>query len=988
MCLLLCLAALTPAQITKGKVAPRDLPFTPINKWALVIGASDYKELGKLNYAAKDAEAFANVLKERFEFNSESIELITDNPDSTQKPTIERIEQALDRQLEDKRLSKGDLFIFYFSGHGIGTPKGDFLMPTDATAAEAEKSGQNVKEIVEKFVKAGLRNVLVIVDACRGGDKNDFGDDLRKLGKEANIAVLLGCEPGARSYEYPRLGHGAFTSFLIKSLKSTELQSETTGALWASKIVADVGTKVRDYTIRDYPNQPQTPTGWAEPTMDVLLGAFPRKGAARLKLADLMAETERLGKEDHIDSLRRFAYEMREKGLFAEAIETFRTIASISVLDPNDSFLMALDLGGMGKTFEMQNQLAKLSRGPQDSIYTHFALMYDPSRSIKPTERVAAAKRVWNLQKVQWTGMVCWASLQIYASSKDVNGFLTEFLALQDLDPKFQRFLEGQYAANEGKWDEADKKWEQCDALAGDFPDEMTLGLARYTALFRLGNEKRLEAMLTNLVQKANKDGSFSLLLARYYQEKQQFEKVMAALNHALDRDLTPDQLLLAIRISGLRFPEIKEKIVKLSDRTPYAWKAMLAKLWVTAKGEEAIADAMNQASKYCDDEFAVAFECFQLLDGQLDEVLARGAMTPEKYSELMVAYSSIMAQNVEKFGYEAQAWMLFNKFAVNAEKLEQVSALYAKYLGPRLEDGTLDKILIAPYLFVALQVDDLKRVEQLWGAPGMPASERLDAQWLVSMYHAVRGDTARAKELLPSQLPSQIFHASARAYKAYLAVKSGEKVDIAGLIPSSKSSGSAMHWLALCYVELKQWDKAMPILDEFIFQRQQGFFFLQAKASEAYFGRMLANKQFEKANEFAYNIAISGFGNPIYTKIHFGSAPSLAQFKGEIDLEAAEFDLLPEMDRGSAKITIDGSGNVTGNATLGDKVKAISGKVDQYGNLKATVTEGDKTWTMTGKIAPPALYKTLPNFKTNGQIFLLLDNNGQARYLIGRPRA
>lgn len=987
--LVLALAAVGGTQISKGRLAPRDLPFTPPKKWALVIGASDYTELGKLNYAAKDAHAFADVLKERFDFKSEAIELITDDKDSASKPTVENVKKALDSQLADPRLNDGDLFIFYFSGHGIGTPRGDYLMPTDAGKDAADREGLDVKEITQRFVKAGLRNVLVIVDACRGGEKNRFGDDLRKLGRQANIAVLLGCEPGARSYEYPRLGHGAFTSFLIRSLKSAALQSETTGALWASRVAEDVGDRVREYTQRDYPDQPQTPTGWSEPTMDVLLGAFPRKGTARLKLADIIAETERLPKADITRHMLRLGEDLASSGRYLEAVEVYRTVDAVDRLSEAHRFVLSLWLSHLGKSLEMRNELARLSSG-SDPLYAKLAILVDPSRSVRPEARVKAAKEIWATEPAEWVALLVWSTLQTHATTSDALEFIDQVLASTVGSDRLRLLLEGYRLAHTGKATEADLRWKEALQLPEAGVGDEVLHTAILVNLVNQGKTSETYSFLRQRVaDPKNRRAFWHLMLAQHYKEIKKFDEMIDQLKAALRMKVADDELLLILRIAGLHFPPLAPQILEKADDYPFSWKAMLTRVWTTnlLKGSEAIQSAIEESVKFSDDEFSVLYECMKILDGQLEEMFDRGLIPAEKYSELMVSYSEIMAQNVDSFGYSAEAWLLFSKFALAAEKVEQAVVLFNRFLGPRLDEGRLPANLRGTYLLVALQMDDLKRAEQIWRGGGLLGLDQIDSQWIMSMYYATRGDFSKAKTLIPPTQPSEVFRLSAEAYMAYLDVKAQKKIDLAALAERCSGSPSAMHWLALTYAEQKQWDKAEPIMEEYAFQRQQGFFFLHARMLADYFNRLIANKEFERANQIAYNTAISGYGNPIYSTIHYGSIAEVSAFAGTIDLQVAEFDLLPDMDRGELQIEIDKQGNVVGKSVIAEKPRVIKGKVDRFGNLKATITEGNKSWQMTGKIAQPSLYKTLPNFKEGVQAFLLLDEKGQARYLIGRPR-
>ena len=80
-----------------------------------------------------------------------------------------------------------------------------------------------------------LRNILIVADACRAGTQSNFGIALNFVARKSNIALLLGCEPGKKSYEAPALRSGVYTYFLLKSLSNSKNRTPL-GGLWASKV--------------------------------------------------------------------------------------------------------------------------------------------------------------------------------------------------------------------------------------------------------------------------------------------------------------------------------------------------------------------------------------------------------------------------------------------------------------------------------------------------------------------------------------------------------------------------------------------------------------------------------------------------------------------------------------------------------------------------------------------------------------------------------
>lgn len=952
----------------------------------MVIGASDYTELGKLNYAAKDAQAFAGTLRERFDFKPEAIELITDDKDSTSKPTIENIKAALARQLADRRLNDGDLFIFYFSGHGIGTPNGDFLMPTDATSQNPE-AGLNVKEITEGFVKAGLRNVLIIVDACRGGEKNQFGDDLRKLGNQANIAVLLGCEPGSRSYEYPRLGHGVFTSFLMRSLKSVETQSEVTGAIWASRIAADVSVKVNEYTKRDYPNQPQTPTGWSEKTMDVVLGVFPPAKEGEIKVAAVLEEAKQMRTENFAQSLRTYANEMFSRDRYSEAAEIFRTIDGLLKLDPIERFQLGISLQWQGRHKEMANEFAKITREAPTSYAALLSQLSSPDTNITEKQRVELGEKIWKESPDPWTGLLVWTFLHDNGLNVAADRFLATYLQSPQIPARLATFLQGQRQAYAGDWKGARTTWEKSLEIAGSHPADDSIQASVYIALVNLQETQQIEAFLKK--RSDEQDGAvWCLVLAEYYKETNRLPEVIAQVEKAFDKGITPSRVLWALRIVGLDYPKLTNRIVAFEAKHPFAWEAKLAKTWVTeiAKGPEAIMAALTEALKFCDDEFAVLSQWFLIAEPCLEEIENRGQLPPGQYTTLMLAYASILTDYSDQFGTDIYVWLLFNKTSLLSERYLPLYTVHKRLFLAALNSGELERSLKSAFFQAAINMGDRATASKLLESGNMFAWDLADCKLALAIYDATVGDGPKRSTKPFAEAVSPQFAPIAKAYNAYVRSLAGEKVDLAAQAKQLKDSPTAIQLIAMAYIAKNDWKSALPLVEEFVFQRQLLYSFLSAELSRRYFDYLKSTKNLEAANSVAYSVSSLFMGVPLTSKIHYGTLVTKDAFAGTLHFEVGEFEVPSEVARGRMSLTVAKDGTVTGSATIDDAVRTIAGTVDQWGNLTASISEGGKKWTMRGKIAPSALYQTLPMFKTGGQAFILVDEKGQARYLIARP--
>jgi ankyrin repeat protein len=141
-------------------------------------------------------------------------------------------------------LSEGDLFLFYFSGHGVEKDGRHLLLcrhaqfrrlnhfkevvPVDLLRQETEKDGVNRVFILDACRSdlmcakdanmAGLTGERVLRDIVTGNSA------FRRLGA---FGMLCSCSEGQQAMEIPQIGHGLFTAALLESFKAaTEAGAE------------------------------------------------------------------------------------------------------------------------------------------------------------------------------------------------------------------------------------------------------------------------------------------------------------------------------------------------------------------------------------------------------------------------------------------------------------------------------------------------------------------------------------------------------------------------------------------------------------------------------------------------------------------------------------------------------------------------------------------------------------------------------------------
>jgi hypothetical protein len=127
-------------------------------KFALIIGNTNYQNISKLQNPKNDAEDAANVLKQ-FGFN---VELCLDL-------NYEQMELIIDKYIENLSGKNNTEGFFYFAGQGFNSSGNNYLIPVDFNPNNGNQiiSGSYPMEtLFKKLIKADNAPNVVIVDAC------------------------------------------------------------------------------------------------------------------------------------------------------------------------------------------------------------------------------------------------------------------------------------------------------------------------------------------------------------------------------------------------------------------------------------------------------------------------------------------------------------------------------------------------------------------------------------------------------------------------------------------------------------------------------------------------------------------------------------------------------------------------------------------------------------------------------------------------------
>ena len=191
--------------------------------FAVVVGLEKYRDVGGVEYAARDAQAVYSYLTESMGFKTENVVLLKD-----ERAGRSDLSTYLGPWLSD-RASRGKSRVFiYYSGHGTVDPKSGetYLVPYDGDPAYPETKGFSLKELYASLGRLPGAEVVVALDSCFSGSG---GRSLRQPGirplvpvKAApipeNVVVLSASGGDQVSASHPQARHGLMTYFLLRGL--------------------------------------------------------------------------------------------------------------------------------------------------------------------------------------------------------------------------------------------------------------------------------------------------------------------------------------------------------------------------------------------------------------------------------------------------------------------------------------------------------------------------------------------------------------------------------------------------------------------------------------------------------------------------------------------------------------------------------------------------------------------------------------------------
>ncbi|MBI3552259.1 MAG: caspase family protein [Elusimicrobia bacterium] len=238
-----------PVKLLEVDIPPKTSARADPEAYAVVIGIEKYRDVPKVDYAARDAQSVYDYLTQSMGFDSKNVALL-----QNERAGLADLDTYLGPWLEDRVSAKSKVMIYY-AGHGAPNPKtGEgYLIPYDGNPTYVETKAFPVKRLYENLAKLPSKDVTVVLDACfsGAGGRSVLAKGARPLVMMKDAAPALGANTvaltaarGDQISTFDEEGrHGLLTYNLLKGLRG-EADTDKDGKVTTEELFSYLGPAV------------------------------------------------------------------------------------------------------------------------------------------------------------------------------------------------------------------------------------------------------------------------------------------------------------------------------------------------------------------------------------------------------------------------------------------------------------------------------------------------------------------------------------------------------------------------------------------------------------------------------------------------------------------------------------------------------------------------------------------------------------------------
>lgn len=230
--------------------------------WLLLVGVNEYEDdtLPSLQYSALDCQGLSEALSGAIQVLPRK-EMFVCHDFAAQAPRKDVICASLRRIV--LQAQSQDTVLFYFSGHGVLEPQTQqvVLCLADTYRSNLLDRGLGLHELLQMLDECQARQQLIWLDTCHSGGLSGSLRGVtrpeadptvqlvevlrRRAAQSKRFDAFLSCDQGQQSWEFPELGHGLFTYYLMRGLWGEA--ADLRGVIEADKLYKYVYNQTSQY---------------------------------------------------------------------------------------------------------------------------------------------------------------------------------------------------------------------------------------------------------------------------------------------------------------------------------------------------------------------------------------------------------------------------------------------------------------------------------------------------------------------------------------------------------------------------------------------------------------------------------------------------------------------------------------------------------------------------------------------------------------------
>jgi hypothetical protein len=220
-----------------------------VNKYAIIVGISDYKAISDLSYCDEDATDWYNHLNP----NGYTCYVYGDHTNSYPQldgyATEDNVRAAIANVLSIA--DDDDIVVFATSGHGglsRGRVKKSFLCMWDCGDGENGYDGYIWDDELQEIFEPAVCEWFIFVDHCNSGGLNEVMNNANS----ANGYMAVTCTERGYGYDYPPGENGAWTYFFLEVAWQQYFGGSFTVSM---EDIFDYAVSIYPYTRKDLPQE-------------------------------------------------------------------------------------------------------------------------------------------------------------------------------------------------------------------------------------------------------------------------------------------------------------------------------------------------------------------------------------------------------------------------------------------------------------------------------------------------------------------------------------------------------------------------------------------------------------------------------------------------------------------------------------------------------------------------------------------------------------